>query len=49
MGRPRRRWEEKIKIEFWDIGIDVVNWIRLAQYSFQWRTFVSAVVNLRFP
>jgi hypothetical protein len=31
LGRPRRRWEDNIKLDFRDIGIDGVNWIRLAQ------------------
>jgi hypothetical protein len=31
LGRPRRRWEDNIKIDLRDIGIDGVNWIRLAQ------------------
>jgi hypothetical protein len=31
LGRPRRRWEDDIKIDLRDIGIDGVNWIRLAQ------------------
>jgi hypothetical protein len=29
--RPRRRWEDNIKIHLTDIGIDEANWIRLAQ------------------
>jgi hypothetical protein len=31
LGRPRRRWEENIKMDLRDIGIDGANWIRLAQ------------------
>jgi hypothetical protein len=31
LGRPRRRWEDNIKIDGREIGIDGVNWIRLAQ------------------
>jgi hypothetical protein len=30
-GRPRRRWEDNIKMNFGEIGIDAANWIRLAQ------------------
>jgi hypothetical protein len=30
LGRPRRGWEENIKIDLWEIGIDGANWIRLA-------------------
>jgi hypothetical protein len=32
-----------------EIGIDVANWIRLAQCRVQWWAFVSTVMNLRFP
>jgi hypothetical protein len=39
--RPRRRWEDNIKMDLWEIGIDGANWIRLAQDRVQWRAFVS--------
>jgi hypothetical protein len=48
LGRPRRRGEDNIKMNLRDIGIDAVNWIRLAQLRVQWRSFVNTVVNLRF-
>jgi hypothetical protein len=35
-GRPRRRWEDNIKIDLGEIGIDGANWIRLAQDRVQW-------------
>jgi hypothetical protein len=38
LGRPRRRWEDNIKMDLREIGIDGVNWIRLAQDNVQWRT-----------
>jgi hypothetical protein len=31
LGRPRRRWEDNIKIDLREIGIDGANWIQLAQ------------------
>jgi hypothetical protein len=31
LGRPRRRWEDNIKLDLREIGIDGANWIRLAQ------------------
>jgi hypothetical protein len=46
LGRPRRRWEDNIKMDLRDIGIDGANWIRLAQGRVQWRAFVSTVMNL---
>jgi len=49
LGRPRRRWEDKIKIDHRDIGIDGTHCIRLAQDRVQWRTLVTMVTNLRVP
>jgi hypothetical protein len=46
LGRPRRRWEDNIKIDVREIGIDGANWIHLAQYRFQWWAFVNTVMNL---
>jgi hypothetical protein len=48
-GRPRRRWEDNIKMNFREIGIDGANWIQLAQDRFQWQAFVNTVMNLRVP
>jgi hypothetical protein len=47
LGRPRRRWEDNIKMDLREIGIDGSNWIRLAQDRVQWRAFVSTVMNLQ--
>jgi hypothetical protein len=49
LGRPRRRWEDNIKMNLREIGIDVANWIRLAQDRVQWQAFVNTVRNLRVP
>jgi hypothetical protein len=48
LGRPRRRWEDDIKIDS-EIWIDGANWIRLAQDRVQWRACVNTVMNLRIP
>jgi hypothetical protein len=48
-GRPRRRWEDNIKMDIRETGIDGANWIQLAQDRVQWRAFVKAVMNLRVP
>jgi hypothetical protein len=45
--RPRRRWEDNIKMGLRERGIDGANWIRLAQGRVQWRAFVNTVMNLR--
>jgi hypothetical protein len=49
LGRPRRRWEDNIKMELREISIDGENWIRLVQDTVQWRVFMNAVMNLRIP
>jgi hypothetical protein len=47
LGRPRRRWEENIKPDLRETGIDVANWIQLAQDRVQWQAIVNTVMNLR--
>jgi hypothetical protein len=44
LGRPRRRWEDGIRMDLRERGVD---WIRLAQDRDRWRAVVSAVMNLR--
>jgi hypothetical protein len=45
VGRPRRRWEDNIKMDLREIGIDGANWIRLAQDRVQWRACVNTVIK----
>jgi hypothetical protein len=47
LGRPRHRWEDNIKIDLREIGIDGANWIWLAQDRVQWQAFVNMVMNLQ--
>jgi hypothetical protein len=47
--RLRCRYEDSIKIDLREIGIDVVNWIRLARGRVQLRAFVYTVMNIRVP
>jgi hypothetical protein len=49
LGRPRRRWEDNIKMDLREIGIDGASWIQLAQDTVQWQACVNTVMNLRFP
>jgi hypothetical protein len=49
LGRPRRRWEDNIKMNLREIGIDGANWIQLAQDRVQWRASGNTVMNLRVP
>jgi hypothetical protein len=46
LGRPRRRWEDGIRMDLREIGFGGVDWIRLAQDCNWWRAVVSAVMNL---
>jgi hypothetical protein len=49
LGRPRRRWEDNIKMDLREIGIDGANWIQLDQKRVQWRACVNSVMNLWVP
>jgi hypothetical protein len=49
VGRPRRRWEDNIKMDLMDKEIDGANWIQLAQDRVRWRACVNTVMNLRVP
>ncbi|KAJ4428144.1 hypothetical protein ANN_24158 [Periplaneta americana] len=49
LGRPRRRWEDNIKMDLREVGYDGRDWINLAQDRDQWRAFVRAAMNLRVP
>ena len=47
--RPRHRWEDNIRIDLEEIGINVGNWVDSAQDRNYWRTLVNAALNLRVP
>jgi hypothetical protein len=49
LGRPRRRWEDNIKMYIREIGWGNTEWIDLAQDRDQWRDLVNTVMNLRVP
>jgi hypothetical protein len=49
LGRPRCRWEDDIKLDLREIGIDGADWIQMAQDRVQWRAFLNTVMNLRVP
>jgi hypothetical protein len=49
LGRPRRRWEDNIKMDLKEVGCGVMDWIELAQDRDRWRALVNAVMKLRVP
>jgi hypothetical protein len=49
LGRPRRRWEDSIKLDLGEIGFGDVDWIHLAQDRDTWRDLVNTVISLRVP
>jgi hypothetical protein len=48
LGRPRRRWEDNIKMDLQEVGWGM-DWIKLAQDRDRGRVLVNAVMNLRVP
>jgi len=46
LGRPRRRWEDNIKMDLTEVGYGGIDWFELAQDRDRWRALVSAVMNL---
>ena len=49
LGRPRRRWEDNIRMGLEEIGINAGNWVDSAKDSKYWRALVNAAFNLRVP
>jgi hypothetical protein len=48
LGRSRRRWMDNIKMDLLEMGVNVVDWIGLAQDRYRWRALVNSVMNLTF-
>ena len=49
LGRPRRRWEDNVKMGIQEVECGVMVWINLAQDKDNWRALVNGVMNLRSP
>ncbi|KAJ4435415.1 hypothetical protein ANN_18030 [Periplaneta americana] len=49
LGRPRRRWEDNIKMDLREVGYDDRDWMNLAEDRDRWRAYVRAAMNLRVP
>ena len=48
LGRPRRRWEDNIKMDLWEVG-GGGDWMELVQDRDRWRALVNMVMNIRVP
>jgi len=48
LGRPRRRWEDNIKMDLREVGRGG-DWMALAQDKDRWRALVKTVMNFRVP
>ena len=46
LGRPRRRWEDNIRMDLQEVRCEGMDWIELAQDRHRWRTLVDAVIKL---
>jgi hypothetical protein len=49
LGRPRRRWEDNIKMDLEKVGRVCGDWMGLAQDRDRWRALVSTVMNFGVP
>ena len=49
LGKPRRRWDDNIKMDLQEVGCGGMDWIELAQDREKWRVLVNAVMNSWVP
>jgi len=49
LGRPRRRWEDNIKMDLQEVEGGCEDWVELAEDRDRWRALVSTVMNLGVP
>ena len=49
LGKSRGTWEDNIRMNLKEIGINTRNWVDSAQDRGYWRAFVNAALNLRVP
>ena len=47
--RPRRRWEDNIRMDLKEMGINTRNRIDSVRDRVYWRALVNAALNLRVP
>jgi hypothetical protein len=48
-GRPRRRWEDNIKMDLQEVGCRGMDWIKADQDRYRWWALVTVVLNLQVP
>jgi hypothetical protein len=48
-GRPRRRWEDIIRLDLEETGLESGDWIKLAQDTDQWWALVNTLMNHPVP
>ena len=48
-GRPRHRWDDRIRMELKEIDVNTKNWINLTQNRDYWRALVNAALNFQVP
>ena len=48
LGRPRRRWEDNIRMDLEEMGINAGNWVDSAQERNYWRALVNVALNFWF-
>ena len=49
LGRPRHRWDDKIKMDLQEVGCGSMDWINQAHDSARWWALVTVIMNLRVP
>jgi hypothetical protein len=49
LGRPRRRWEDNIKMDLREVGWEGIDWIDQAQDRDRWQALVYTTMNLQVP
>jgi hypothetical protein len=49
LGRPRRKWEDNIKMNLQEVKYGGIDWVEQAQDRDRWQAFVNAVMKLRVP
>jgi hypothetical protein len=49
LGRPKRRWDDNIKMDLQEVGCGGMDWLELPQDRDRWRAVVNAVMSIRVP